>query len=260
MRVCLVLTALLSVPVLAAAQQPAAVDSAMHQHGDTLTRTPVQLQEITITNRPARREEPQSAVRVTAQQLRTTPAPNTYQLLRQTAGLEVHDQGQGPGFASDASVRGFSSDHSTDLALWIDGVPINEPVNGHAEGYNDWYLLFPDGISQIDVLKGPTSALFGNFALAGVVNVRTLERMTGSDVWLSGGSWGRVEGTGLPAGVMTAPAECSASMGCGKTAGAPTVARGWGRDTPGMSVSSPTGWRWMRAPSCTVPAGIRRGS
>jgi len=46
-------------------------------------------------------------------------AQNTYDLLRQTSGLEVHDQGQGPGFASDASLRGFSSDHSTDLALWI---------------------------------------------------------------------------------------------------------------------------------------------
>ena len=101
-------------------------------------------------------------------------------MLRQTAGLEVHEQGQGPGFASDASVRGFSSDHSTDLALWIDGVPINEPVNGHAEGYNDFSLLFPGGIRDIDVLRGPTSALFGNFAVAGIVNVRTLERMRGS--------------------------------------------------------------------------------
>lgn len=42
---------------------------------------------------------------------------SAYDLLRQTAALEVHDQGQGPGFASAASVRGFSSDHSTDLAL-----------------------------------------------------------------------------------------------------------------------------------------------
>ena len=114
-------------------------------------------------------------------------------LLRQTAGVEVHLQGQGPGFASDASLRGFSSDHSTDLALWVDGVPINEPVNGHAEGYNDWSVLFPGGIQDIDVIHGPTSALFGNFALAGVVNVRTLERMRGTEVTASGGSFGRAE-------------------------------------------------------------------
>src|SRR5262249_61092191 len=100
-----------------------------------------------------------------------------YDLLRQAAGVEVHQQGQGPGFASDVSLRGFSSDHATDVALWVDGVPINEPVNGHAEGYNDFSVLFPGGIRDIDVIHGPKSALFGNFALAGRVNVRTLDRM-----------------------------------------------------------------------------------
>jgi outer membrane receptor protein involved in Fe transport len=106
----------------------------------------------------------------------------------------VHDQGQGPGFASDASIRGFSSDHATDIALWVDGVPNNEPVNGHAEGYNDWNLLFPQAIEGIDVLKGPTSALYGNFALAGVVNVHTLERTQGTSVGLDPGSYGHLAG------------------------------------------------------------------
>ena len=100
----------------------------------------------------------------------------------------MHIQGQGPGFASDASVRGFSSDHSTDLALWIDGVPVNEPVNGHAEGYNDWSLIFPQAIQDLDVIKGPTSALFGNFAFSGIVNVRTLDHLDGTRTWINGGS------------------------------------------------------------------------
>ncbi|HEX4682375.1 MAG TPA: TonB-dependent receptor, partial [Gemmatimonadaceae bacterium] len=65
--------------------------------------------------------------------------------------------------------------------------------NGHAEGYNDWSVLFPGGIQDIDVLHGPTSALFGNFALAGVVNVRTLERMRGTEIDATGGSFGRAD-------------------------------------------------------------------
>jgi len=164
-----------------------------HAHGDTLTR-PVKLGEITVTATRARRDAPSSSVTVSAAELRKVTALNAYDLIRQTAGIEVHDQGQGPGFASDASVRGFSSDHSTDLALWVDGVPINEPVNGHSEGYNDWALLFPQAISTIDVIKGPASALYGNFALSGVVNVRTLERMSGAEAWVKGGSYGRLEG------------------------------------------------------------------
>src|SRR5678815_1539859 len=158
-------------------------------HADSIAR----LKVLTIVATPAERAQPVTATHVDATTIRLTPANNAYELLRQTAGMEVHEQGQGPGFASNASLRGFSSDHSTDVALWIDGVPINEPMNGHSEGYNDWSLLFPGGIQDIDVIRGPTSALFGNFALAAVVNVRTLERMRGTEFSASGGSFGRAD-------------------------------------------------------------------
>jgi outer membrane receptor protein involved in Fe transport len=163
------------------------------RHDSTRADSAARLRAITIVATPAERSQPVSASHIDASTIRITPATSPYDLLRQTAGVEVHQQGQGPGFASDASLRGFSSDHSTDLALWVDGVPINEPMNGHAEGYNDWSVLFPGGIQDIDVIHGPTSALFGNFALSGVVNVRTLERMRGTEFTATGGSFGRAE-------------------------------------------------------------------
>ncbi len=189
--------ALVATPISLVGQQPTRPDT-LHQHGDSLTRRPIELETITVTATPVVREEPRATIQVSPVVIRLTPSFNAYDLLRQTAGLEVHDQGQGPGFASDASVRGFSSDHSTDIALWVDGVPNNEPVNGHAEGYNDWNLLFPNAIDGIDVLKGPTSALYGNFALSGVVNVHTLERMRGTSVWADPGTNRHIEG-----GVLT---------------------------------------------------------
>lgn len=164
---------------------------------DSAARAAAQLHAVTITAAPADQGSPSSSAHVTQRVIQLTPAATPWELLRQTAGVEVHQQGQGPGFASDASLRGFSSDHSTDLALWIDGVPINEPVNGHAEGYNDWSLLFPLAIQDIDVIKGPVSPLFGNFAVSGVVNVRTLERMTGTQLVASGGSNGLADATVL---------------------------------------------------------------
>jgi iron complex outermembrane recepter protein len=191
-KVMLALVALVA-PLAVRAQQRVPPDT-LHQHGDSLTRTPIQLEPITVTATPAQRQEPRTAVQVSPVVIQETPALNAYDLLRQTAGLEVHEQGQGPGFASDASIRGFSSDHSTDIALWIDGVPNNEPVNGHAEGYNDWNLLFPEAIDGVDVIKGPTSAVYGNFALSGVVNVRTLERMHGTSIWLDPGSNTHIDG------------------------------------------------------------------
>src|SRR5438105_2470923 len=179
---------LVSAPLVA--QQPTPARDTVSP--DTARRS-VQLRAVTITAAPSDRQEASTATRVNQAQIQQTPASSPWDLLRQTAGVEVHLQGQGPGFASDASVRGFSSDHSTDLALWIDGVPINEPVNGHAEGYNDWSLIFPATVRDVDVIKGPTSALFGNFALSGTVNVRTLERMTGTQADVGGGNFSRGE-------------------------------------------------------------------
>ncbi len=164
---------------------------------DSLARRATRLATVTVTAAPVRRNEPQSAITVTPSVIALTPATSPWDLLRQSAGVEVHLQGQGPGFASNASIRGFSSDHSTDLALWIDGVPINEPVNGHAEGYNDWGLIFPAAVQSINVIKGPTSALFGNFALAGIVNVHTLERTQGTEATVNAGTAGHIDATVL---------------------------------------------------------------
>ncbi|MBI3567229.1 MAG: TonB-dependent receptor [Gemmatimonadetes bacterium] len=171
------------------AQRPAARSDSIAV-ADSLARRAHDLKAVTIVAAPTDAGQPSGILHVSAQSLREVPSNSTWDLLRQTTGLEIHQQGQGPGFASDASMRGFSSDHSTDLALWIDGVPVNEPVNGHAEGYNDWSLLFRGAVRDIDVIKGPTSPLFGNFALSGVVNVRTLERFRGSEVSVDGGSFG----------------------------------------------------------------------
>jgi outer membrane receptor protein involved in Fe transport len=192
MSVRLVILAVLVAPAALRAQQPS---DSVRPARDSVS--PIELKDITVTAAPARRQAPLGSVTVPASVIRQAPAINTVDLLRQTAGVEAHDQGQGPGFASDLAIRGFSSDHSTDMALWIDGVPINEPVNGHAEGYNDWSLLMPQAVQQIDIYKGPTSALYGNFSLAGTVNVRTLERMRGTDVSVDGGSYGRLEGAAL---------------------------------------------------------------
>jgi outer membrane receptor protein involved in Fe transport len=194
--------ACLAAPARAAAQQPVVQDttrrdSSARAADSTRARKAARLAVVTITATRVKPAESRQAVAVSPEEIARTPATSPWELLRQTAGVEVHMQGQGPGFASDASVRGFSSDHSTDLALWIDGVPVNEPVNGHAEGYNDWSLIFPQAIQDLDVIKGPTSALFGNFAFSGIVNVRTLDHLAGSRTWINGGSAGHIEGTSL---------------------------------------------------------------
>ncbi len=187
------LLALVACPSVVFAQQK--TQSSDSARADSAQRAVRSLNAVNIVAAPVDRRQPITVTHVSASMINTTPSNSTWDLLRQTAGVEVHQQGQGPGFASDASLRGFSSDHSTDLALWIDGVPVNEPINGHAEGYNDFGELFTQAVQSIDVIKGPTSPLFGNFAMAGVVNVHTIDRMQGSAVTAQAGSFGAANAT-----------------------------------------------------------------
>ena len=154
-----------------------------------------QLEAITVTaERPRAVAPPVTTIEVSAAELRRTFANDAYDLLRRTSGIEVHEQGQGPGFASDAVIRGFSSDHSSDVLLVMDGVPINLPVHGHVEGYSDWSILSPAGISSLRVITGPASPLYGDFSLAGVVEAFTAADAAGTSASVSGSSYGDAGG------------------------------------------------------------------
>ena len=133
---------------------------------------------------------PVQTIDVPAEQLHQAPASGPYDLVRRTAGIEVHEQGQGPGFASDAVVRGFTSDHSSDVLLVVDGVPINLPLHGHVEGYADWSLLTPASLASIRVIQGPSSPLYGDFAFGGVVEAMTADDAEGGIAAVRGSSFG----------------------------------------------------------------------
>jgi outer membrane receptor protein involved in Fe transport len=153
------------------------------------------LETINVTaERPRAAAPPVTTIDVAPAELRRTFSADAYDLLRRTTGIEVHEQGQGPGFASDAVIRGFSSDHSSDVLLTIDGVPINLPVHGHVEGYSDWSILSPATVSSLRVITGPASPLYGDFSLAGVVEVFTAADAAGTSGSVSGSSYGDAGG------------------------------------------------------------------
>jgi len=93
-------------------------------------------------------------------------------ILRVVPGLVIA-QHQGGGKADQLFLRGFDADHGTDVALFIDGVPINMPSHGHGQGFADLHFLIPEIIDRIDVTKGPYFAEYGDFDTAGAINLRT---------------------------------------------------------------------------------------
>lgn len=137
---------------------------------------------------------PVATITVDSDLIKRTASENPYDLMRRVAGLEVHDQGQGPGFASNVVLRGFTADHSSDVLLVVDGVPVNLPVHGHVEGYADWNFLFPGAVSSLRVIHGPASPLHGDFAIAGAVELYTRTDGDGIQGSLSANGFGDASG------------------------------------------------------------------
>ena len=110
-------------------------------------------------------------------------------VLRYIPGL-IMSQHQGGGKAEQYLLRGFDADHGTDIALFVDGLPVNLRSHAHGQGYADLHFLIPETIKQVDVFKGPYFVEFGDFATAGAINFVTLDTVPENLVSAAGGSWG----------------------------------------------------------------------
>ena len=69
--------------------------------------------------------------------------------------------------------EGFDlTDHGTDLAIWLDGMPVNMPTHAHGQGYTDLNFVIPELIQTIHYRKGPYYAEVGDFGSAGAAERR----------------------------------------------------------------------------------------
>lgn len=132
---------------------------------DTLgTRAGQALDEVVVT--ATRSERPMGALPlpvtvISARQIRQMGSLRLSDVLREQTGLAVvSDHGQG------IQIQGFGPDYTLIL---VDG----EPLVGRTAGTLDLTRLAVGTIKQIEIVKGPSSSLYGSEALAGVVNIIT---------------------------------------------------------------------------------------
>jgi iron complex outermembrane receptor protein len=124
---------------------------------------------------PARIEEqagesPASVTVITADDIRHSPSItvddilrqiSSFNLFRRSSSLVSHPTTQG------VSLRGIGPSGASRALVLLDGVTINDPFGG----WVPWNRLSLLGIEQIEVVRGGGSALWGNGALGGVINV-----------------------------------------------------------------------------------------
>jgi vitamin B12 transporter len=175
------LTALLLVPSLAVAQQSP----------DTTVLRPV---VISATRVPIdRRAAPASVTTITGDELRARGITMVSDALAMVPGLAIVQSGS---FGATTAVfaRGGESDY---LKVLVDGVPLNKPG-----GAFDFATLTTDNLDRIEVVRGPTSVVYGSDAVAGVVQLFT-RRVAGpprGSVDVRGGTYGTIDGNAGVAG------------------------------------------------------------
>jgi hypothetical protein len=130
-----------------------------------------------------------SEIRFTGEQFNARPASRPGELLEIVPGLIV-TQHSGEGKANQYFLRGFNLDHGTDLAIKVDGMPVNMPTHGHGQGYADINFLIPELVGSVNVRKGPYFADQGDFASAGAVGIDYVNRLPKNLAEVTFGSFG----------------------------------------------------------------------
>lgn len=118
----------------------------------------------------------------------TRPLNSAQEVLRAVPGLFIA-QHAGGGKAEQIFLRGFDIDHGTDIAISVDGIPVNMVSHAHGQGYADLHFVVPELIQQVDFQKGTYRASNGNFATAGAVQFHTIDQLKNSFLKIEGGSF-----------------------------------------------------------------------
>lgn len=159
-----------------------------------LTDEPVDLGEVLAeADRPYTAA---SSVAIRTFDLLTRPTRSSQDLLRLAPGL-ITAQHAGGGKAEQIFLRGFDADHGTDVAISVDGMPVNMVSHGHGHGYADLHFIIPEVVSQIDVTKGPHATEYGNLATAGAIAFTTKDHLEENLVRVEGGAFNTASVTTL---------------------------------------------------------------
>lgn len=132
-------------------------------------------------------ETPQSVSVVTTDQVRNQGAVSIGEALRYTAGVSGDVNGGSDTRFGALQIRGFDTTMS---GLYIDGLRIPSSNYVHFNG------LDPYGAERLEILKGPSSAMYGGSGTGGILNYVTKlpTAQQFGEVSISGGSFNRYQG------------------------------------------------------------------
>ena len=130
----------------------------------------------------------QTATTIDRSQFENKPVFSVADLLGDSPGIDMK-QGNGPRDIG-ISIRGSNARNGfgiRNIVIFDDGFPVTQP-----DGLSRSDLVDPHAYGAIDVIRGPSSALYGNYATGGALNFVTRPGGTinGAEYGVEGGSFG----------------------------------------------------------------------
>ncbi|MBN8991052.1 MAG: TonB-dependent receptor [Rhizobiales bacterium] len=175
------------------ARRPGNRSAATRARPSVIVATPAVSQAARATPGEARAnlyQAPNGQIQTTVDrnQFDNRPSFSVGDVLRDSPGISVK-QGNGPRDFG-ISIRGSNARNGfgiRNLVIFDDGFPVTQP-----DGLSRSDLIDPRAYGAIDVIRGPSSALFGNYATGGALNFRTRPGGTinGIEYGVDGGSFG----------------------------------------------------------------------
>ena len=149
----------------------------------------VTLQEVVVTaTRDVQeiRKIPANVTVVTREEIEQSNAQTTIDLLRHEAGVVVGDW-FGTGKSASVDIRGFGETGLLNTLVLVDGRRVNAiDLSGV-----DWSQIPLEQVERIEIVRGPSSVLYGDNAVGGVINIITKkpEKPLSIEAGITGGSY-----------------------------------------------------------------------
>lgn len=155
-----------------------------------LTSSSISIEEIVISKKN------NAISQIMKLDLQNSPVNSSQEILRKVPGLFI-GQHAGGGKAEQIFLRGFDIDHGTDIALSVDGMPVNMVSHAHGQGYADLHFVIPETLDKIDFGKGSYYANKGDFATAGYLAFKTKEKIDNNTISLELGKFNTIRTLGM---------------------------------------------------------------
>lgn len=135
---------------------------------------------------------PAVATVITARDIKEIGARDIDEVLETVPGLHVSRRTRSG--SSIYTFRGVYDSNNPQVLLLVNGIPITDAFLGDRN--QAWGGMPVEGISRVEVIRGPGSAIYGADAFAGVINVitKTANEIDGTEVGARFGSFNTKEG------------------------------------------------------------------